>query len=230
MYRISLKKKFEIATSTSRRDEREDQNNHEQNLPSESNMNRLHMYLTITMISNCHRVGRLQAVVGLRGTRHVVLEGPRLPSARCIASNQTASPETGVKQESWKVKMLYDGDCMLCMREVNMLKNRDTGNICFVDIASPDYEPAENLNITFEQAMERIHVIYPDGKTVTDIQAFKALYEQVGLGWVYACTSIPLIERALNKVYGVWAKYRLPITGRPELDVILQEKKMCRKN
>ena len=177
-------------------------------------------------IGSCgQRVGLLQTVVGLGRTHVGVLEGRRFSVVRSTASNQM----TEKSQESWKVKMLYDGDCMLCMREVNMLKNRDSGNICFVDIASTDYEPAENLDISFEQAMERIHVIYPDGKIVTDIQAFKALYEQVGLGWVYAVTKFPIIENALNKVYSVWAKYRLPITGRPDLEVILQEKKMCKK-
>ncbi len=28
-------------------------------------------------------------------------------------------------------------------------------------------------------------------------------------------------------MYDVWAKYRLPITGRPDLAVVLQEKKTC---
>lgn len=28
-------------------------------------------------------------------------------------------------------------------------------------------------------------------------------------------------------MYNVWAKYRLPITGRPDLEVVLQEKKTC---
>jgi hypothetical protein len=32
----------------------------------------------------------------------------------------------------------------------------------------------------------------------------------------------------LRRLYGIWAKYRLPITGRPDLQVVLQEKKMCR--
>jgi len=29
-------------------------------------------------------------------------------------------------------------------------------------------------------------------------------------------------------VYDVWARYRLPITGRPDLAVVMQQKKMCR--
>ncbi|MQI72041.1 DUF393 domain-containing protein, partial [Escherichia coli] len=27
--------------------------------------------------------------------------------------------------KDWKIKMLYDGECPLCMREVNMLRKRN---------------------------------------------------------------------------------------------------------
>ena len=39
------------------------------------------------------------------------------------------------------------------MREVNMLQKRDkdNGKIDFVDISSPDYEPTNNANISYEQ-------------------------------------------------------------------------------
>lgn len=49
--------------------------------------------------------------------------------------------------------MLYDGDCPLCMREVNMLRRRDAGvgRIAFVDVASPDYDASANAGISFEQ-------------------------------------------------------------------------------
>ena len=50
----------------------------------------------------------------------------------------------------WEIKMLYDGDCPLCMREVDMLKARNPnfGNkIKFVDIADPAYDPAENEGV-----------------------------------------------------------------------------------
>ena len=49
--------------------------------------------------------------------------------------------------------MLYDGDCPLCMREVNMLRKRDKdqNKIGFVDISSPDYTPKDNAGISYEQ-------------------------------------------------------------------------------
>lgn len=49
------------------------------------------------------------------------------------------------------------------------------------------------------------------------VEVFRRLYEAVGLGWVYAVTTIPAVGRAADAVYDVWAKYRLPITGRPDL-------------
>lgn len=49
--------------------------------------------------------------------------------------------------------MLYDGDCPLCMREVNMLRkrDRDQNKIGFVDISSAEYSADDNAGITYEQ-------------------------------------------------------------------------------
>lgn len=49
--------------------------------------------------------------------------------------------------------MLYDGDCPLCMREVNMLRKRDKdqNKIGFVDISSPEYSAKDNAGINYEQ-------------------------------------------------------------------------------
>ena len=57
--------------------------------------------------------------------------------------------------DGWRIAMLFDGDCPLCMREVNMLRRRDAqqGRIKFVDIASPDYSPSENAGISYEQVL-----------------------------------------------------------------------------
>lgn len=140
-------------------------------------------------------------------------------------------PTTSKTPPSWKIKMLYDGECPLCMREVNMLKRRDEGKgaIAFVDIADPNYNAADHEGISFEQSMERIHAILPDGRVITDVEVFRRLYEEVGLGWLYSVTKISLVEKAANAVYSLWAKNRLSLTGRPEIDIILQEKKMCRR-
>lgn len=73
-----------------------------------------------------------------------------------------------------------------------MLRRRDSGlnKIDFVDIAAPAYKPEDNQGITFERAMRSIHAITADGEVVTDVEAFRRLYEAVGLGWVYTITKV----------------------------------------
>ncbi|OMO77525.1 putative thiol-disulfide oxidoreductase DCC protein [Corchorus capsularis] len=118
--------------------------------------------------------------------------------------------------QNWKIKMLYDGDCPLCMREVNMLRerNKQYGTIKFVDISSEDYSPQDNQGLDYTTVMGRIHAILSDGTVVTDVEAFRKLYEHVGLGWVYAITKYEPVATIADSIYGVWAKYRLQITGK----------------
>ena len=127
------------------------------------------------------------------------------------------------KLPSWKIKLLYDGECPLCMREVRFLQKRDAGRglVEFVDIASDDYSPQQHGGIDYETAMGRIHAVLPDGTVVKDIEVFRRVYEVLGMGWVYALTKIPLIGAIANWIYGIWAKFRLVLTGRPNLETIV---------
>ncbi|GAB2212855.1 hypothetical protein Droror1_Dr00020853 [Drosera rotundifolia] len=148
-------------------------------------------------------------------------------SVEPVVNEKRGDGEEG--SHDWKVKMLYDGDCPLCMREVNMLRERDKQYraIKFVDISSEEYLPEDNQGLDYKTAMGRIHAILSDGTVVRDVEAFRKLYEAVGLGWIYAITKYKPIATIANAVYGVWAKYRLQITGRPPLEEVLE---LRRKN
>ena len=117
------------------------------------------------------------------------------------------------------------------MREVNMLRERDatSGRIDFVDIDGPEFEASEPP-INYEEAMKTIHAVKRDGTLLAGVPVFKELYDRVGLGWVYSFMEVPFLAAAANAVYNVWAALRLPITGRPPLDVVLREKQTCRKD
>ncbi|CAA7021810.1 unnamed protein product [Microthlaspi erraticum] len=131
------------------------------------------------------------------------------------------------KPQNWKIKMLYDGDCPLCMREVNMLRERNEkhGSIKFVDISSQDYSPEENQGLDYKTVMGQIHAIQSDGNVVKGVEAFRRLYEEVGLGWVYTITKFEPIGKVADAVYDFWAKYRLQVTGRPSIEAILEARK-----
>jgi predicted DCC family thiol-disulfide oxidoreductase YuxK len=103
---------------------------------------------------------------------------------------------------TWKIKLLFDGLCPLCVREVNFLKRKDgdRGSIAFVDIAADEYNPADHGGVDFETAMGRIHAILPDGAIV------------------------PIVGVLADRLYGVWADYRLLLTGRSDLKTIVAER------
>jgi len=129
-------------------------------------------------------------------------------------------------QVQWKIKLLYDGECPLCLREVNFLQKRDAGRglVQFVDIADDNYQPENQGGVDFETAMGRIHGVLPDGTVVKDIEVFRRVYEALGMGWVYAVTKLPIVGAIADWIYGLWADRRLALTGRPNLKTIVAEK------
>lgn len=137
------------------------------------------------------------------------------------------SPVTTATQSSiWKIKLLYDGECPLCVREVNFLQKRDAGRglVAFVDIASDDYAPEANGGVDFATAMGRIHAVLPDGTVIKNVEVFRRVYEVLGMGWVYAITKLPLVGTIADGLYNIWADKRLAMTGRPNLATIVRDR------
>ena len=129
-------------------------------------------------------------------------------------------------KHNWKIKLLYDGECPLCVREVNFLTRKDAGRgiVKFVDIASPGYDPQVNAGIDFATAMGRIHGILSDGTVVKNVEVFRQVYESLGMGWVYGITRLPGLGAIADWLYGIWADWRLKLTGRPDINIIIIER------
>jgi len=141
-------------------------------------------------------------------------------------STSTANNSNQTLNQTWEIKLLYDGECPLCLREVNFLQKKDAGRgkVAFVDIASDDYNPEENAGIDFETAMGRIHGILADGTVIKNVEVFRRVYETLGMGWVYAITKLPILGALANFVYGIWADLRLKLTGRPDLQTVIKQR------
>jgi predicted DCC family thiol-disulfide oxidoreductase YuxK len=141
-----------------------------------------------------------------------------MQSTEVLPSESTITP--------WKIKLLYDGLCPLCMREVNFLQKRDAGRgiVAFVDIADLDYAPEEHGGVSFEDAMGRIHAVLPDGTVIRDVAVFRRVYEELGMGWIYAATKWSVVGAIANLLYTLWAKLRLVLTGRPNLEEIVVDR------
>lgn len=147
-------------------------------------------------------------------------------AASTTAAAASVSPDA---PPTWKVKLLFDGECPLCVREVNFLKKKDAdrGLVSFVDIADPAYDPEANAGLDYATAMGRIHAIEADGTVVQDVRVFRRVYEELGMGWVYAATKVPAVEAVANQVYGVWARARLALTGRGTMEEVMAARGEC---
>lgn len=137
-----------------------------------------------------------------------------------------AEPATPPGSPSWQIKLLYDGECPLCLREVNFLQRRDAGRglVAFVDIADENYTPEAHGGVDFETAMGRIHAVLPDGTVIKNVEVFRRVYETLGMGWIYAATRWPIVGPIVDRLYEIWADWRLALTGRPDLSTIVADR------
>jgi predicted DCC family thiol-disulfide oxidoreductase YuxK len=120
----------------------------------------------------------------------------------------------------WEVEVFFDGDCPLCVREINMLRrlDRGRGRVRFTDIAAADFDPS-GVGLTFRTLMERIHGRLPDGTLIEGVEVFRRLYTAVGFGPLVRLTRLPGISSAMDWAYRLFAKNRLRLTGRCLRDV-----------
>ena len=111
------------------------------------------------------------------------------------------------------------------MRETNFLKKRDTLNqIAFIDINSKDYDQKLFNDISYSEAMSNLHGILENGQIIRGLDVLAYSYELIGLGWVYYPLKIKLLSPLLRLVYRYWAKYRLQITGRSNIEKLCTSK------
>lgn len=58
--------------------------------------------------------------------------------------------------------MLYDGRCPICVVEIQFLQflqRNKPGGVDFINISLPDYDGAKYKDVSYEMAMEEMHVI-----------------------------------------------------------------------
>lgn len=142
------------------------------------------------------------------------------------APQSQAQPAAAASAPTWKIKLLYDGQCPLCLREVNFLQKRDAGRglVCFVDVADDNYRPEDHGGVDFATAMGRIHAVRADGTIIKNVEVFRQIYTVLGMGWIYAVTGWPVVGPLVDKLYEIWADWRLALTGRPNLKTLVAER------
>ena len=118
-----------------------------------------------------------------------------------------------------KFIFLFDGGCPLCLRETRLLRKKDISNkINFVDINNDNYNPLFYKEISYKEAMSNLHGILENGEIIKGLDVLAYSYQLIGLGWIYYPLKIGFLAPVLRFFYQYWAKYRLKITGRSNIE------------
>jgi len=114
----------------------------------------------------------------------------------------------------WRLKLLYDGECPFCRREVDWLKRRNHNlRLRFEDISDPKFDPGR-YGLTREEVNRVLHGILPDGRVVRGMAAVRRAYGAVGLGWLTAPTGWPGVRWVTDRMYAAFARNRLALGRR----------------
>lgn len=83
----------------------------------------------------------------------------------------------------YPLTVFYDASCPLCAAEMHMLKARDRdGRLELVDCSAPEFDAcALGLPVTRVALMERIHARDGDGRWLTGVDVFEAVYRAAGM-------------------------------------------------
>ena len=125
--------------------------------------------------------------------------------------------------ENNKVTMFHDGDCPLCKYEVKMMQKLDVSNaIHWVDITK-DKSALEKAGINYQQAMARVHVQDENQNMKTGVHGFILVWEKLPYyrKIVPVIKNVPFLLFILNKLYTLFAKYRLTLTGKKQLSKVV---------
>ena len=120
----------------------------------------------------------------------------------------------------FEVEVFFDGDCPLCVREIELLRKLDkpARRIRFTDIQAEDFSP-ETVGLGFPELMRRIHGRLPSGELIEGTEVFRRLYAAVGFRRTVAFSRWPGVSQLLDVGYTLFAKNRLRLTGRCTDDV-----------
>ncbi|KAJ8046508.1 hypothetical protein HOLleu_05196 [Holothuria leucospilota] len=123
-----------------------------------------------------------------------------------------------------RTKVLYDGDCPLCQKEMAVVKylHKNKNKLDLIDISKPEFKPSDYGHFTHKELMDIFHVIGTDQKVYKGVEAVHKMYSDIGYGWSTTYLLWPGLRGISNKVYMWFAKNRLRWTGR-DGDKVIQK-------
>jgi predicted DCC family thiol-disulfide oxidoreductase YuxK len=106
--------------------------------------------------------------------------------------------------------VLFDGGCSLCRREIAHYRKLDSAKrVQWLDIHR-DPDSVAVAGVSWDEAMQRLHVLQPDGTLRTGVYAFVAIWRELpGYRWLARVVSVvPGLVFVMDRVYGRFARWR----------------------
>lgn len=139
---------------------------------------------------------------------------PQLCAAAADALENSDAVRRRLALTPARLQLLYDGACPICSLEMRRLRSLDGARrLECLDIASPGFDPVR-YGTAMPALMDRMHAIAPDGRLLVGMDAIRAAYAAVGLGWLLAATRLPLVRRLADRAYLAFARNRYAISRR----------------
>ena len=83
----------------------------------------------------------------------------------------------------------------------------------FCDFSAQEYDAA-SIGFTAADLATVIHARWADGRVITGVDVFRAMWEAVGLGFLTRLSRLALVEPLVLNAYAWFARNRLRLTGR----------------
>ena len=113
-----------------------------------------------------------------------------------------------MQDTTYPLTLYYESACALCNGEMTNLMLRDTeGKLRFVDVSAAGFDNPPP-GTTAADLLELIHAQTADGRVLRGVEVFRLAYRAVGLDWLVAPTTWPLLDRLADRLYPVLARNR----------------------
>ena len=108
----------------------------------------------------------------------------------------------------------YDKSCPMCATEMHVIRDLDwRGRLKLVDCSAKEFDAgAVAEGVTREAMMTRLHARDPEGKWLTGLDAFEAVYASAGLKNAARFWGDRRLRPLLDRIYPVMARYRQPLS------------------
>ncbi len=110
----------------------------------------------------------------------------------------------------YPLTLFFDGACPICRREMQSLRRRDRARrLRFEDVRAPGF--ATPPGATLDDLLTALHGRTARGGLVIGVETVRLAYRAVGLGWLLAPTTWPLLRGACEHAYLWLARHRFAL-------------------